>query len=112
MSDYLKIAQKVVEKKPSKRARRASATPHASSNGQTPPATKATEATKAPDYPSVAEEPSRDQSDKSEKAACKHNVEGGCWLCQREIERLIGQGTSPRWARAEVLGRVEEDLGL
>jgi hypothetical protein len=40
---------------------------------------------------------------------CKHDVLGGCWLCQREIERLTREGMAPHIARAEVL-RVAPDL--
>lgn len=35
---------------------------------------------------------------------CKHGEHGGCWLCKREIKRLIGEGMTPDIARAEVLG--------
>jgi hypothetical protein len=35
---------------------------------------------------------------------CKHDVPGGCWLCQREIERLTREGMAAHLARAEVLG--------
>jgi hypothetical protein len=38
-----------------------------------------------------------------ETAHCRHEVLGRCWLCQREIERLVEQGMSRGWSRAEVL---------
>lgn len=35
---------------------------------------------------------------------CKHNTPGGCWLCQRDIQRLVAEGMMPELAHAEVLG--------
>ena len=35
---------------------------------------------------------------------CSHEVPGGCWLCQREIDRLQREGMSEALARVEVLG--------
>jgi hypothetical protein len=48
--------------------------------------------------------PRNDPSYDDETAHCRHEVLGGCWLCQREIERLVKQGMRRERARAEVLG--------
>jgi putative DNA primase/helicase len=34
---------------------------------------------------------------------CKHDAPGGCWLCKEKIDKLVWEGVSPAWARAEVL---------
>jgi hypothetical protein len=38
------------------------------------------------------------------KPACKHEVPGGCQLCQRQIERLVHEGMGRELARADVFG--------
>jgi hypothetical protein len=43
-------------------------------------------------------------SSASSASWCSHGIQGGCWLCQYEIQRSIDEGTSERWARREVLG--------
>jgi hypothetical protein len=48
------------------------------------------------------------QSLKDETARCHHDVIGGCLLCHREIERLVEQGMSRKWACAEVLGHSQQ----
>jgi hypothetical protein len=53
-----------------------------------------------------------DQNDKRVGAICRHDVRGGCWLCRRDIERLVREGMATHLARAEVLGYVEEELEL
>ncbi|MGF1472426.1 MAG: hypothetical protein ACFB50_11905 [Rubrobacteraceae bacterium] len=35
---------------------------------------------------------------------CKHEVEGGCHLCQRQIEKLVHEGMARHWAEAQVFG--------
>lgn len=43
-------------------------------------------------------------SERPGEAVCRHEVEGGCRLCRRQIERLVREGMSRELARAEVLG--------
>jgi archaellum biogenesis ATPase FlaH len=48
----------------------------------------------------------KDRRDSTTPAGkCRHSTPGGCWLCQRAIQKLVDDGMKLKIARVEVLGK-------